>query len=350
MRWEKEFRRNKKSIKQKKFVTHYFKKTEKLLDIKNDDSISILQFIAFSDEEIMITGINEAVALIKYILPKKILSQIEVYAIKEKEIITKNTPIMKIIGNYKLFCNLENIIIGVLTSRSNISTNVLRCIRELKPNQEIIYMLDRANSYFNQSYDGYAAYCAGIKKFVTEEQVKFIDNKKDVEVVGTIPHSIIQQYKNDINSLIVDYYNVFKSKICLLLDFENNVIKTLELAKKNLYLVFAVRIDTSKNLIDFSLNQNDLNNLGVNPYIVNIVREWLDKNGFPDIKIIVSSNINPAKILEINNSSNVDMFGIGSFFLDKYINISADLVKINNVPLSKYGRKELFSKKLIKYI
>lgn len=350
MKWTKEFKNNKRAIKKQEYVTNYFLKTKKILEIGNENNISVLQFICFNEESIMVSGIEEVISFIRFAIPKKTFKSIRIYGVKEKEIINKHTPILKIIGDYKIICTLENTILGILTARSNISTNVLRCIKQLKPHQEIIYMLDRSNSYFNQAFDGYAAYCGGIKKFVTKEQVRLIDNKSDVSVVGTIPHSIIQQYRNDINKLILDYYQIFQTKICLLLDFENNVIKTLETAKHNLHLVFAVRIDTSRNLIDLSLEQNNKENYGINKKLIKLVREWLDQNGFNEIKIIVSSGINENKIIELNQDNNdIDIFGIGSFFLTPYVNISADLVKINNNDLAKYGRKELSSNKLIKY-
>lgn len=339
-----------KQIKNSFYTSEYFIKSKKILNCKMENSKSILQFICFNKEQIVISGINEVIEIIKKTLPKKILKKIEVYGLTEGSIINRNDPILKIIGNYSDFCFLENIIDGILATYSSISTNVYNILKLLNNDQQLIYMADRTNAFFNQQYDAYAAYIGGCKYFTTKAQVQLLKNKTDINVVGTIPHALIQQYDNDLVKLIKDYYEIFNQKPVVLLDYENNVIKTLNQIKSVLHLCSGVRLDTSSNLIDESLKEN-INANGVSKELIFLVKDWLIKNNFDQIKIYISSGLNyhKIKVLQDNNVP-VDVFGVGSNLLTNSVHISADLVNKNNIPSSKVGRFELESKKLKKYI
>lgn len=167
---------------------------------------------------------------------------------------------------------LENIIDGILSRRCSVATNCMNAINTLLPHQNIIYMLDRNCDYFNQPYDGYAAYVAGIKYFVTQAQVKFFKQDPEVKVVGTIPHALIQQYENNLSKMIEDYATTNQTnQIYCLLDYENYALKTLEDLKGSFHYLKGVRLDTSGSLADKSLN--DASKKGVNVELIKLVKE-----------------------------------------------------------------------------
>ncbi|MDE5651655.1 MAG: nicotinate phosphoribosyltransferase, partial [Ureaplasma sp.] len=90
---------------------------------------------------------------------------------------------------------------------------------------------------------------------------------------------------------------------------------------------------------------------GVNSKLIDIVRSWLDKNKFFDKKIIVTSNINPTKIHEINSQTNaVDFYGVGGYFNYQSVHVSADLVKYNDQKYAKFGRNYLKNAKSLRKI
>ena len=79
---------------------------------------------------------------------------------------------------------------------------------------------------------------------------------------------------------------------------------------------------------------------GVNPYLVDIARKTLDKCGYKNTKIIVSSGLDVESIKNfIKVNSPIDAYGIGSSLITRNVHFSADLVMIDNKPESKYGRK-----------
>ena len=339
-----------KKIKNDFYTTSYFIKSYSILKNKFKNRISTMQFIHFADEPIMMCGASEIKALLKFYLSKKQLRRTELYVVEDGTIIKdKNTPLVIIKGYYPDFMKLENIIDGILSKRCSVATNTMKVINNLLSHQEIIYMLDRNIDYFNQSYDAYPAFLAGIDLFVTQAQVELFKNE-NVKVIGTMPHSLIQQYQNKLPTLISDFAQTHQSdNIFCLLDYENNVLKTLNQIKNSFNLLSGVRLDTSSKLIDFSLKNTKLH--GVNFKLVDITKKWLTENNFQDKKIIVTSGVNETFIKDINSkTTNVDYFGIGSYFNSPSVHVSADLVQIDEHHEAKHGRKLLKNFNLLKKI
>lgn len=336
------FKKNtKKNIINNYYSTKYFLTTKKLIKETNKTNIiSVLQFFSFSEENIMVTGITETIELINFYLSKKEKELISVFGVEEGDVISPKTPILKIKGPYYLICNLENIIDSILSRRTSVSTNAMNLISELKDNQEIIYMADRNDDFRLMPYDAYSAYKAGIRIFTNNAHLQFIKNDENVKLIGTIPHSLIHQYKNDLKTLIRDFNKHINQKPTLLIDFNNDVIKTLESCKEELENISAIRLDTSSNMVDKSLSKTK-ENYGINSNLIFLVRNWLDTNNFQKIKIVVSSSISKYKIKEINDlNAPVDFYGIGQHFIKNSVHITADLVKYNDENFAKEGRTE----------
>lgn len=339
-------------IKNNFFTTDYFLKSKKVLLENNDKKISTMQFIAFSDTPFMMCGAYEIKQLLEFYLSKEQLANIQMEAIEDGEIISDNeTPLLVIKGYYPDFMCLENIIDGILSRRCSVATNCMNALNKLLSHQNIIYMLDRNCDYFSQPYDGYAAYIAGIKYFVTQAQVSFLNSDSEIKVVGTIPHALIQQYENNLPKLINDYaYTNQTNQIYCLLDYENFAIKTLNELENSFSYLKGVRLDTSSSLVDKSLGES--NNKGVNVELIDLVKKWLINHNLKDKEIVVTSKVNPTFIEKINQqTSAVNYYGIGSYFLTSSVHVSADLVEINYQHQAKYGRKLLKNtSKLKKFI
>ena len=328
------------AIKEEYYTTDYFVKTRKIIKKYKNNQIVTMQFIHFSKQPIMVCGIEEVKQLLKKCLTKTQLARTEVNAVLDGTILKDSSyPIMTIKGRYTDFGYLENIIDGILARRSSIATNCYNAMQKLKDDQEIIFMADRNDDYTLQKYDGYAAYIAGINLFVTQAQVEFLKQTKDAKVVGTMPHALIQQYEGDLSTVIKDYKKVIDSNVYALIDYHNDVIADLNIIKDQFSSIDGVRLDTSKFLIDKSLEIQKIKEYGVNANLVKIVRNWLDTKGLTDKKIIVSSGITPQKIEYFNQqNSKVDLFGIGSYFLTPSVNVTGDLVMVDDKEESKVGR------------
>lgn len=337
-----------KKIRKNYFSSEYFIKAKKCLNNINEHST--LQFIHFADHPIMMCGLNEIKSLLNFYLTKKEIKKIKLFSLLDGEIINdKSTPLMIIKGQYKTIMCLENIIDGILSQRCSVATNVWLAQKELKNNQQIIYMADRNNNYFCQAYDAYPAYLAGINLFVTKAQSEFISSDSNVKVIGTIPHALIQQYKNNLIEMINNYRFYFPNdELFCLIDYENDVIKTLNSLLPIMDKIDGFRIDTSTNLVDKSLINEYPNAFGVNEKLVGLVNNWLKEHHLENKKICLTSKIDNNFIQEINKYNlKIDYFGIGSFFLKNTVHVTADLVETDGILSAKTGRKLLDNHKLL---
>ena len=126
------------------------------------------------------------------------------------------------------------------------------------------------------------------------------------------------------------------------MDFHNDSVKTsLEVARAMGDKLWGVRLDTSESCVDKSVNSamEPFSITGVNPQLVNIVRQALDREGFQQVKIIVSGGFNKERIQAFEASGvPVDAYGIGSAFLEGQIDFTADVVRVNGEPMAKVGR------------
>lgn len=323
-------------LKQYYYSTNYFVKSIEIL--KNKKNTTAMQFVHFCEEPIVVCGIQESIELLKFVLGND-FDKIEILSQKDGNIISNQEPILVIKGEYKYFGYLENIIDGILSCRSSVATNVSRILNILKPSQELIYMADRTTSYFNQPYDAYPAHMCGVNLFVTEAQIKFFKNDKNVKVVGTMPHALIQQFAGNLANVIDEYNNTHNLKPYALIDYHNDVISELDSIRDKLNNIVGVRIDTSRLNVDQSLINKNIHIPGINYELVKNVREWLDINGGKHLKIIVSSGLDYHDIQKLNiQNAPIDYFGVGSSLLTNSVHVSADLVLLNDKLESKFGR------------
>lgn len=337
---------NKKLIKNRFYTSHYFKITSKILKTCNDNHVSTLQFKTFYPFEYMACGAEECIEILKTGLTKKQFNSLIIYYLPDGSICKPNMPILSIVGKYSILCEFENILDSILARRSSVSTNCYNILKYLRPDQ-IIFMSDRSDDYHLQPYDGYAAWVAGIYKFSNESHLVFINDPK-CQVYGSMPHGLIHQYKNDIKNLLNDYLCFESTNSCLLVDFENNILKTLSESKFFFNRLTGIRIDTSKTIIDKCVENSKVP--GVTHELVKKVRKYLNNNNGSHIKIVASSDNNLKKIKYfIKNKTPIDYYGIGSYLTALTLHFTADLVTLDDKKYSKVGRKYLPIKNLQLY-
>ena len=280
-------------------------------------------------------------------LSPKDFKKIKIFGVNDGDIAKPKTSVLLIQGPYYLFGIYENVIDGILARRSSVCNNCYKLLQDVDASK-IIFMADRTDDYLLQKYDGYSAYIGGIRNFVTHASTEYLKNFKDVNVSGTIPHALIQQFNGNLPSVLKAYSKAFKNdKLVALIDYHNDVEnEIIHLAKSGIKKIDFVRIDTSKNIVDFSLQRRFKNwkqnkkIYGVNPYLVNIARKTLDKCGYKNTKIIISSGLDVDNIKNfIKAKSPIDLYGVGSSLITRNVHFSADLVMNGNKPESKYGRK-----------
>ena len=329
------------------FAANYFLKSRKIVENCAPNHIVTMQFFQRTDDA-MVCGIDEAIALVHTFAVKP--EELEIEALNDGDIVCANEPVLKIKGKYENFGFLESMLDGILARRSSVATNVYRVMKALK-GADIFSMADRQDEYHTQIGDGYATYVAGITKVSTDAQGLWWGGKG----MGTMPHALIQICGGDIIEAANIYHKTFPNeKVTALIDYNNNVVHdSLMLARVLKEDLKAVRVDTSKALIDHYFDDKDTSGFdphGVCKELIFALREALDKEGFNYVQIVVSSSFGLEKIKEWKALGvPVDMYGVGTYFVNNTTcGFTADLVMLDGKPQAKVGRANYPSKRLQK--
>jgi nicotinate phosphoribosyltransferase len=297
----------------------------------------------FQKNEAYLGGIDEAIAILK--LCSDDWEALTVHALYDGDRIVPHETVMTIDGDYTLFAHLETLYLGVLARRTLITTNVVRVL-EAANGKPIIFMPARHDHHRVQTGDGYAAHVAGLVTgaeigVTTDEQASWWGGR----ALGTVPHSLIASYGGN-TVLAASKFAEWASpetNVTVLVDFQNNSVETaLAVARALGDRLWGVRLDTSENLVDFSLvdEMGEFKPTGVNPRLVQRVRDALDRDGFERVKIVASGGFTVEKIHEFERLDvPVDAYGVGSSLIRGSNDFTADVVLTDGRPSGKFGRR-----------
>jgi nicotinate phosphoribosyltransferase len=247
---------------------------------------------------------------------------------------------MTIEGDYAEFAHLETVYLGVMARRTLIMRNVQEVV-EAANGKPILYFPARHDHWLVQTGDGWAAHVAGAIGVSTDAQASWWGGRG----VGTVPHGLIAAYGGDTALAARKFADRFahEMNVTVLVDFENNSAKTaLEVADALGPDLWGVRLDTSDKLADVALQERygAAAPKGVNPELVRLVREELDTNGCPDVKIVVSGGFNAERIRAFEAEGvPVDAYGVGSSLIRGSNDFTADVVMCDGVACGKVGRE-----------
>ena len=327
------------------FAANYFLKSRKIVTENAPGHIVTMQWFQRT-EDAMLCGVDEAIALIHTFAVDPASLKIE--ALNDGDLIDANEPVLKVTGKYENFGFLESMIDGILARRSSVATNVYRVMKVLNGG-DIFSMADRQDEYNTQIGDGYATYVAGIRKVSTDAQGYWWGGKG----MGTMPHALIQICGGDICKASDIYHKTFPNEqVTALIDYNNDVVRdSVKLAKHLGKTLRAVRVDTSKSLIDHYFDDKDTSGFdphGVCKELIFALRKALDDEGFNCVKIIVSSSFTAEKIKEwVKLGVPVDTYGVGTSLINNMtVGFTGDLVMLDGKDEAKEGRKNIPSKRL----
>ncbi len=329
------------------FAANYFLKSREIVEKFAPNHKVTMQFFQRTDDA-KLCGVDEAIALLHTFA--KSPQNLDIYALNDGDIIQANEPVLKVTGRYEDFGFLESMIDGILARRTSVCTNVYWVMKELN-GTDIFSMADRQDDYQTQIGDGYASYVAGIRKVSTDAQGYWWGGKG----VGTMPHALIELCGGDICKASDIYHKTYPNEqVTALIDYHNNVVHdSLMLARHLGKTLRAVRVDTSKALIDHYFDDKDTSGFdphGVCKELIFALRKALDDEGFNWVKIIVSSSFNKDKIREwVKLGVPVDTYGVGTSFVNNMTcGFTGDLVELDGKPEAKEGRKNIPSNRLKK--
>jgi nicotinate phosphoribosyltransferase len=297
----------------------------------------------FQKREAYLGGMDEAIAILK--LCSHDWDALTVHALYDGDRIEPWDPVMTIEGDYTLFAHLETVYLGTLARRTLITTNVVEVL-EAANGKQIIFMPARHDHHRVQTGDGYAAFVAGQIVgtpigVTTDEQASWWGGKG----VGTVPHALISSYGGNTVLAASKFVEWAPDdlNVTVLVDFENDSVRTsLEVARALGERLWGVRLDTSENLVDWSLwdELGDFKPTGVNERLVRKVRQALDENGFERVKIVASGGFDAAKIRAFEERGvPVDSYGVGSALIRGENDFTGDIVLTDGLPSAKVGRR-----------
>jgi nicotinate phosphoribosyltransferase len=163
--------------------------------------------------------------------------------------------------------------------------------------------------------------------------------------MGTVPHGLIAAYGGDTvkaASVFADHFAA-DMNITVLVDFENHSTRTaLEVADALGSRLWGVRLDTGEDMVDLSLvdELGGFKPTGVNPRLVEKVRDALDQAGHGHVRIVASGGFNAQRIREFEASEvPVDAYGVGSSLIRGQNDFTADVVLLDGRPAAKAGRR-----------
>jgi nicotinate phosphoribosyltransferase len=317
------------------FTDAYFNHARSTLEADGRHPRVLMQ--VFQRKEAVLGGIDEAVAVLK--LCSHGWSELEVRALHDGDAIEPWETVLTIEGDYSLFAHLETVYLGVLARRTLVTTNVRRAV-EAANGKDVLYFPARHDHFAVQPGDGYAAHIAGVSGASTDAQASWWAGVG----VGTLPHALIASYGGDTVLAATKFaaWAPADMNIVTLVDFENDSVRTaLEVARALGPRLWGVRLDTSGELVDGSLDEDsaDADLRGVNERLVRAVRESLDAEGFDDVKIVVSGGFTVEKIRRFEErGAPVGAYGVGSSLIRGENDFTADVVVTDGVPSAKVGR------------
>ena len=301
----------------------------------------------FQKRESLLGGIDEAIAVLKLCSGRRGedgqwipgWDELEIRALHEGDRISPRETVMTIEGDYSLFAHLETVYLGCMARRSLIMRNVAEVV-EAAHGKEIFYFPARHDHWLVQTGDGWSAHVAGAIGVSTDAQASWWGGRG----IGTVPHGLIAAYGGDTVKAAALFAERFHEEmnVTVLVDFENDSVKTaLAVADALGPKLWGVRLDTSEQLVDRSLldEMGSFSPIGVNPRLVENVRQALDDAGFEHVRIVASGGFNAQRIRQFEAAGvPVDAYGVGSSLIRGENDFTADVVLLEGRPSAKVGR------------
>jgi nicotinate phosphoribosyltransferase len=291
----------------------------------------------FAKTHAFLGGMDEAVAILKLCAVE--WDDLVVHALFDGDEVEPWETVLLIEGPYDAFAHLETLYLGVIARRTKVGTNTRRVVEAARP-KEVMFFPARHDHWLVQTGDGYAAHVAGAIGVSTDAQASWWGS----EGVGTVPHAIIAAYGGDTVLATRKFADHMPENVRLitLVDFENDSVGTsLACARALGSRLYGVRLDTSETMVDKSVipQMGSSKPTGVTPQLVHNVRDALDREGFSQVKIVVSGGFDVEKIRRFEEAGvPVDAYGVGSSLFQGRYDFTADVVLVEGKPCAKAGR------------
>lgn len=260
------------------------------------DLLQILEELHFSKEDLAyLKGIGLHPDFVERL--KNFRFQGTIHSVKEGEIVFPNEPLVRVEGNILEAQIVETVLLNILNFQSLIATKAAR-MRSVAGNKILSdFGLRRA-----QGVGGYhATRAAIIGGFNSTSNVK-AGLDFDIPVVGTMAHSFIQSYDNEL-SAFRDFAEKRPDHCVLLVD----TYDTIRSGVPNVITVAKEMEKRSQQLQGIRLDSGDL------AYLSKQSRRMLDDAGLNYVKITASNQLDEYVIKSLlDQQAPIDVFGVGT--------------------------------------
>jgi nicotinate phosphoribosyltransferase len=375
--------------------------------IRNGDIEVEMQWFTRRHGKTIVVGVDKALTMLRHCTGYfdgdtfvDTSGRLEVYAVHDGAVVTSDgdplnvQPVIRVRGRYRDFAILETPTLGILARASRVATNVYETLLAAR-GKPIMFFPARFDAHEVQAADGYA-YTIAVQRFNLDYASTlgpYVSTDAQGDWWGgygggTVAHAAIASFLGDTSEAMLAFSDTLPVAIprIALVDFNNDSVADslkvcramfdrfrvcteagdLEAAER--YRLYGVRLDTSGSLRDVSvppLGDPSLD-LGVNPRLVFIVRQALDRAweewDLPAdwkerareycraVKIVVSGGFRPEKIRRFEKLQvPVDIYAVGSYLFSNdgptVTDYTADVVrvKVNGewMDMAKVGRRQL---------
>lgn len=337
----------------------YFVRTAATLARADLDPEVTLQLFAKHDG--VVAGLYEGVRLIQtQLAPGYESALVTIETLLDGDRIEPWETVMLVRGPYRAFAHLETPLLGVIARRTLVASNVRRVIDAAR-GRPVIFMGARHDDWRVQTPDGYAAMVGGAGSVSSDAGGAWWGARG----VGTMPHAMIAAFGGDVVEATVAFTRYVRAEepdvaVVSLVDYHNDVVTDSLAVARAMRREFGdgalsgVRVDTSERLVDRSLegagDRYPGERLqGVSPYLVRLLRQALDAEGFDDVGIVVSGGFTPRRIERFESERvPVSAYGVGSSLLGHNdgesdgllanFDFTADIIEVDGRAESKVGR------------
>ncbi len=260
------------------------------------DLLEVLEELSFDSEEIdylRLQGFKDE--FLEYLKGFKFSANI--YSVKEGEIVFPNAPVLRVEGTIIETQLIETLVLNYLNFESLIATKAARISLAVGDRMFVDFGLRRA-----QGLGGIHGSRAAVIGGADATSNAYSSYKFDLKVSGTMAHSWIQSFEDELNAfrkfaeiypdnciLLVDTYDTLKSGI------SNAITVAKEMEKKG------------KRLKGIRLDSGDL------AYLSKKARNTLNESGLEYVKIVASNQLDEYVIQSlINQGAPIDIYGVGT--------------------------------------
>lgn len=236
----------------------------------------------------------------------------EIFAMPEGSVVFPYEPLIRVCADRAEAQFIETTILTLINHQSLIATKAARICVAAEGQKVLEFGARRAQGIDAGVYGARSAIIGG---FAATSNL-LAGKKFDIPVSGTMAHSWIMGYKNEIDAFR-DFAEVYPNNTILLVDTYN----TLKSGVPNAIKVFKEMFESGKwteynragLVYGIRLDSGDL------AYLSKIARKMLDEAGFPDALICASSDLDENLISTMKSQgAKIDVWAVGTKLITAY--------------------------------